>query len=50
MVLVQLTIFRDGYNDIRSYREDQIDYVDVDVAKCLSKGYEFKLEFCKDVN
>jgi hypothetical protein len=21
--------------------------VDVDVAKCLSKGYEFKLEFCK---
>jgi hypothetical protein len=49
MFLVQLTIFRDGYNDIRSYREDQLDYVDVDVEKCLSKGYEFKLEFCKDV-
>lgn len=44
MFLVQLTIFREGYMDIRSYREDQLDYVDLDVEKCLAKGYDFKLE------
>jgi hypothetical protein len=49
MFLLQLTIFRDGYNDIRLYREDQLHAVDVDIAKCISTCYGFKLELCKDV-
>lgn len=48
MYSVQLTIFRDGYNDIRSYREDQLNYVDGDITKCLAKGYEFNLEIIEE--
>ena len=38
-----LTIYRDGYNDVRTYRVDHQDQLDADMAKATAKGYRFKL-------